>query len=138
MGIFSRLKGNKEKVKEADKPQNEAAEEKVNEADGLVLQPQKTAHKRLDVIPVMPRISEKAAVLSSSGKYVFNVPIDANKAEVKKSIESLYGVKVTDVNMLRGIGKVVRRGRVAGRRNRWKKAVVTLKAGDKLDLFVGV
>ncbi|MDQ7814519.1 MAG: 50S ribosomal protein L23 [Patescibacteria group bacterium] len=138
MGIFSRLKGNKDKVKEADKAQNEAAVETVNEAEGLVLQPQKTAHKRLDVIPVLPRISEKAAVLSSSGKYVFNVPMDANKAEVKKSVESLYGVKVTDVNMLRGIGKIVRRGRVEGRRNRWKKAVVTLKVGDKIDLFVGV
>ena len=107
-------------------------------AEGLVLQPHKIARKRLDVIMITPRISEKAAVLSSKGKFVFDVPVTANKIEIRKAVEALYGVKVEDVNTARGIGKMVRRGRIQGQRNNWKKAMVTLKKGQKLDLFVGV
>ncbi|MBI5654405.1 50S ribosomal protein L23 [Candidatus Uhrbacteria bacterium] len=140
MGIFNRIKkiGHTADAKDGGK---DAAENKADvtvENEGLVLQPQKTARKRVDVVAVAPRISEKSAVLTSSGKYVFDVPVTANKVEVRKAIEALYGVKVQDVNTVRGIGKAVSRGRIAGRRNRWKKAIVTLKKGQKIDLFVGV
>lgn len=87
---------------------------------------------------MLPRVSEKAAQLAGTGRYVFNVPVSTGKVEIAQAIEARYGVKVTSVNTLRGIGKTVRRGRVEGRRNAWKKAVVTLKAGQKLDLFAGV
>jgi large subunit ribosomal protein L23 len=138
MGIFNRLKklrqpeGSKEP--EGDKQIENAAEQTA----GPVLQPQKTSRKRLDIVAIAPRISEKAAVLASAGKYVFDVPVTANKSEIRKAVEALYGVKVAEVNTLRGIGKRVRRGRIAGRRNRWKKAVVLLHKGQKIDLFVGV
>ena len=138
MGIFTRLKKTTPAPAEG---KDQAAKDKTAEAqapEGLVLQPHKTARKRLDVITVTPRISEKAAVLSSAGKYVFDVPVTANKIEIRKAVETLYGVKVEQVNTARGIGKTVRRGRIAGRRNRWKKAMVTLKKGQKIDLFVGV
>lgn len=140
MGIFNRIKkiGQSADAKDEGKENVGQAADTSAEKEGLVLQPQKTARKRLDVVAITPRISEKAAVMSSSGKYVFDVPVTANKVEVRKAVEALYGVKVEDVNTVRNIGKAVQRGRIAGRRNRWKKAVVTLKKGQKIDLFVGV
>ena len=139
MGIFNRIKKTSGQAADAKDEKDKKVEAPAETAsEGLVLQPQKTARKRLDVVAVTPRISEKAAVLSSSGKYVFDVPVTANKVEIRKAVEALYGVKVQDVNTARGIGKAVQRGRIAGRRNRWKKAIVTLKKGQKIDLFVGV
>lgn len=85
-----------------------------------------------------PRVSEKAALLASKGTYVFNVPLSANKVEIRKAIESLYKVNVDSVRSVRGIGKFVSRGRVRGQRSNWKKALVTLKKGQKLDLHEGV
>lgn len=139
MGIFNRTR----KSRTADEAKPEQTEQKTvaaetEEAAGVVLQPQKTLRKRTDVILITPRISEKSAVMSSAGKYVFDVPVTANKIEVRKAVEALYGVKVKSVNTLRGIGKEVHRGRIAGRRNRWKKALVELQKGQKIDLFVGV
>jgi large subunit ribosomal protein L23 len=135
MGIFNRMKN----VRPHDDAKPEGAEQApAEEVVGVALQPQKTSRKRADVILITPRISEKAAVLSSAGKYVFDVPVTANKIEIRKAVEALYGVKVKDVNTLRGIGKNVRRGRITGRRNRWKKALVELQKGQKIDLFVGV
>lgn len=85
-----------------------------------------------------PRVTEKAAVSASKGSYVFNVPTSANKIEIRKAVEAMYKVKVTDVRTIRGQGKIVRRGRVAGRRNAWKKAIVSLKKGQTIDLYKGV
>jgi len=139
MGIFNRTK----KSRPADEAKPEQTEQKTvaaetEEAAGVVLQPQKTSRKRIDVVAITPRISEKSAVLSTAGRYVFDVPVTANKVEIRKAVEALYGVKVKSVNTLRGIGKEVRRGRIVGRRNRWKKALVELQKGQKIDLFVGV
>ena len=86
----------------------------------------------------MPHVSEKAAKHSSNGTYVFNVPISSNKIEIRKAVEALYGVNVVAVRMIRGIGKPVSRGKIIGRRNRWKKALVTVKSGQKIDLHEGV
>ncbi|MCI0479759.1 50S ribosomal protein L23 [Candidatus Uhrbacteria bacterium] len=72
------------------------------------------------------------------GTYVFDVPVDANKVEIRKAVEALYKVSVTSVRTIRGIGKILRRGRIGGRRAAWKKAVVTLKEGQTIDLYEGV
>lgn len=137
MGIFNRTK--KSRPADEAKPETEKQVAAVpEEQGGVVLQPQKTSRKRADVVLITPRISEKAAVLATAGKYVFDVPVTANKVEIRKAVEALYGVKVASVNTLRGIGKQVRRGRITGRRNRWKKALVALRKGQKIDLFVGV
>ncbi len=86
-----------------------------------------------------PRISEKAAVLASSkNTYVFDVPVAANKVEIRKAVERLYTVKVESVRTIRGIGKFVSRGRIRGQRPNWKKALVTLKEGNKIDVYAGV
>ncbi|MBI2607791.1 MAG: 50S ribosomal protein L23 [Candidatus Doudnabacteria bacterium] len=88
----------------------------------------KSAHRILDSY----HLSEKSNLLSSSGRYVFKVSINANKIEVRKAVEAVYGVHVVSVNMVVVAGKQRRTGRVSGRTQDWKKAVVTLKAGEKI------
>ncbi len=84
-----------------------------------------------------PRVSEKAAISASKNVYVFEVPLSAEKIEIAKAVEKLYGVKVLAVNTARGIGKVLA-GRRKGSRSDWKKAYVRVKPGQKIDLYEGV
>lgn len=85
-----------------------------------------------------PLISEKGTALAeSANQFLFKVRPEANKIEVKRAVETLFKVKVLDVRMARYLGKVRRIGRSMGRRSDWKKAYVTLKAGDKIDFFGG-
>lgn len=82
------------------------------------------------------QLTEKAAVLSEKqNKYFFEVTPSATKGAVKRAVEDLYKVGVTDVNTMRYLGKSRReRTPQAGKRSDWKRAVVTLKSGDKIDL----
>jgi len=89
-------------------------------------------------ILLQPMITEKATNLGGQNKYVFMVEINANKIEVAKAIEDVYGVKPTDVNIVKMKGKVVRRGRVSGRRKDFKKAIVTLAKGQTIKVYEGV
>lgn len=134
MGIFSRkttdVADASSKMKKAKAPKAEVKAEKVGAVGAKI--------DRSSFVLLSPRVSEKAAMLGAKGTYVFNVPVTAEKIEIRKAVESLYGVSVERVNTVRGIGKVVRRGRIEGRRNNWKKALVTLKAGQTLDLYKGV
>jgi large subunit ribosomal protein L23 len=134
MGIFDRIK--KPKAAKATKDETTAKKQSVALKDH-VLAP-KVQGGSSSTLLVAPRVSEKAAILASKGTYVFNVPLSANKVEVRKAVEALYKVHVNDVRMVRGKGKATLRGRIAGRRNDWKKALVTLKDGEKLDLYQGV
>ncbi len=87
---------------------------------------------------VKPLITEKATHLASENKYVFVVSIKANKIEVAKAIQAVYGVKPTDVNIVNMKGKRVARGKVRGQRKDWKKAVVTLAKGETIKIYEGV
>ncbi|MCC8159870.1 MAG: 50S ribosomal protein L23 [Oscillospiraceae bacterium] len=84
-----------------------------------------------------PIISERsmATVLDREGneikKYTFEVPKTANKIEIKKAVEEVFGVKVAKVNTMNVLGKVKRMGRYEGRRASWKKAIVTLTDDSK-------
>jgi large subunit ribosomal protein L23 len=69
---------------------------------------------------------------------LFEVSIDANKIEIKNAIEALFSVKVVDVHTQIMRGKDRRIGRFQGRRPNWKKAIVTLAAGNKIEFFEGV
>ena len=83
-----------------------------------------------------PVITEKASDDSATrNAYHFRVPLDANKVEIRQAIESLFEVKVLSVNSLNVRGKTRRRGWVAGKRPDWKKAMVTLKEGDTIDVI---
>lgn len=77
-------------------------------------------------------LSEKTNALSSAGRYVFVVQKGANKIEIKKAVESVYDVHVTSVNVLNTKGKNRTYGKTSGRTSDWKKAIVTLRAGEKI------
>ena len=64
-------------------------------------------------------------------KYTFKVPVTANKVEIKKAVEEVFGVKVAKVNTIKILGKVNKMGRYEGRRASFKKAIVTLTADSK-------
>ena len=90
---------------------------------------------------IRPVVSEKATVLGDQGKYVFEVAPGANKIQIKQAVEQAFAnkkVQVAAVNIMRVVGKTRRRGRSIGMTRSWKKAVVTLKPGQRLDLFEGV
>jgi len=81
-----------------------------------------------------PHVSEKATLLADGkSQFVFKVAIDATKLEVKKAVETLFDVKVADVNTLKVKGKTKRTARGLGRRNDWKKAYVALQPGQDID-----
>jgi len=88
-----------------------------------------------------PVVSEKSTVLGDQGKYVFEVAPTANKIQIKQAIEAAFAnkkVQVSAVNILHVAGKVRRRGRSVGHTRSWKKAVVTLRGDQRLDLFEGM
>ena len=82
-----------------------------------------------------PVITEKGTLLAESGKYVFEVADNASKAYVKEAVEAAFGVGVTTVNVMNVKGKVKRYGRQPKARRSWRKAIVTLREGDKIDMF---
>ena len=89
-----------------------------------------------DVI-IAPVISEKSYGLLDENKYTFLVRPDANKTEIKQAVEAIFGVKVTSVNTLNRQGKTTRTMRGFGKRNDTKRAIVSVAAGDRIDLFSG-
>ncbi|MBI5071746.1 50S ribosomal protein L23 [Candidatus Falkowbacteria bacterium] len=93
--------------------------------------------KTLGVL-VRPMITEKSSFLSPYGQYVFEVASRTNKIEIAKAIERAYGVKPTSVNIVRVRGKKVRSGKTLGATKNWKKAIITLKPGDKIEVYEGV
>jgi len=85
-----------------------------------------------------PLITEKNTLLQVQGKYAFEVAAGANKQQVKQAVEKAFKVNVTAVNMVRVPSKQRRIGRQQVLTSPWKKAIVTLKPGDKIELFEGV
>src|SRR5581483_4400361 len=88
---------------------------------------------KIPSVLIQPRISEKAGRQSLMNKYVFLVRNDANKVSVKKAIETFYKVHVTQVNIVRNQGKTKNFGNRTGKTSDFKKAIVTLKKGDKIE-----
>jgi len=96
-----------------------------------------TRQQMLDIVR-SPVITEKATNVSEHNQVVFRVPLTATKREVKAAVEGLFKVKVTAVNTIRVQGKLKRfRGR-PGRRSDYKKAVVTLGEGQRVDVTTGI
>jgi large subunit ribosomal protein L23 len=86
-----------------------------------------------------PLITEKSNILRGiSNSVLFAVDSRANKKEIREAVEKHFKVKVVDVRTMNVAGKTKRRGRTVGLRPGWKKAVVTLKEGDKIEFFEGV
>jgi len=91
-----------------------------------------------DII-LKPIITEKSMDILQEGKYTFKVAKDANKSEIKKAVEKLFGVEVAKVNTINVNGKEKHLGRYVGRTASWKKAIVTLTSDSKtIEFFEGM
>lgn len=85
-----------------------------------------------------PLITEKSMSMAGLGKYVFEVAIDANKLEIAYAVKQIFSVEVRHVNTLRVKGKRKRMGRFPeGKTAEWKKAYVTLRPGQRIEIFEG-
>lgn len=93
--------------------------------------------KPQDVL-IRPVVSEKSLGLMEENKYTFIVDNNANKIEIKKAVEELFKVKVLKVRTLKVPGKNRRMGRYEGKTPERKKAIVTLRPGDKIEVFEGM
>ncbi|MBI4812498.1 50S ribosomal protein L23 [Candidatus Falkowbacteria bacterium] len=87
---------------------------------------------------IKPLITERASVLGALNKYVFEVAKGANKIEIAKAVNEVYGIQPVSVNIIRIKGKEVKHGRMSGRRKDWKKAIITLPAGESIKVYEGV
>lgn len=86
-----------------------------------------------------PIVTEKTNGLrDSTNQYVFEVNPDSNKVEIRRAVEEIFGVRVTDVRTVNVRGKVKRFRRHLGKRPNWKKAIVTLSGDDVIDVFEGI
>ncbi len=84
---------------------------------------------------IKPIVTEKSSGLMAENKYTFKVDKAANKIEIKHAVEKAFKVDVTDVKTMNMPGKLKRQGKTSGMTPEWKKAVVTLKDGQRLPLF---
>jgi large subunit ribosomal protein L23 len=143
--IFKRKKI--EEKKEVPKKKEEVKEKKVQEKkeaikkeapkkEEKILKAKKTALPRIAwrVIKT-PHVTEKATLSEEDHQYVFKVFPNANKTEVKKAIEEIYGVKVEKVRIINVPGKKRRRGRIEGWKKGYKKAIVKIKEGQKIEIL---
>ena len=89
-------------------------------------------------IIIKPVVTEKSVDLMQENKYCFKVAKDANKIEIKNAIEEIFKVSVVNVNTVNVHGKMKRMGRHQGRTTSWKKAIVTLREGDSIEVFKGL
>lgn len=93
-------------------------------------------------ILIQPLLTEKMTALTSARQFAFKVNSEANKIEIQKAVEKKFNVNVLSVRTVNVKGKtksqMTRRGRVAGKRSDWKKAIVTLKEGQTIDFLANV
>lgn len=87
---------------------------------------------------IRPLITEKTNAGMQENKYTFIVPLTANKVEIRQAVESVFKVKVLDVNTVRVLGKVKRMGKHSGKRPDVKKAIVKVSPGQRIEFFEGV
>ena len=85
---------------------------------------------QLHDVLIRPVITEKSTMLMEEGKYTFRVPLTANKVQIRQEVEKVATIRV--------LGKTKRMGRTQGKRSDYKKAIVTLKAGESIEFFEGV
>eukprot|EP00825_Cyclidium_porcatum_P042719 TRINITY_DN5906_c0_g1_i1.p1 TRINITY_DN5906_c0_g1~~TRINITY_DN5906_c0_g1_i1.p1 ORF type:complete len:458 (+),score=19.85 TRINITY_DN5906_c0_g1_i1:74-1447(+) len=93
--------------------------------------------KANDVL-IRPLITEKTTGMMQENKYTFIVPLTVNKVQVRQAVEQVFKVKVLSVNTIRVMGKVKRMGKNSGKRSDFKKAIVKLAPGERIEFFEGV
>lgn len=150
MSIFSRWSRRKESLKKREEQRQQSKgkpeEEKIKAPNAPAVveaSSESTAVKskkpsRAHYLLLKPLVTEKSSYLQGEGVYCFAVHPQANKTEIKKAIEAVFGVTVIKVRIINYQGKEVRYGRVRGRRKNWKKAFITLKSGQKIEIHKNV
>ena len=136
--IFRRKKSVPKK-KEVEKP----AEKPVKKPKALPASEKKVSKKEKTTVGTgmayhilkTPHVTEKATDLAKKNQYVFKVYSRANKTEIKKAIEDLYGVKVLSVNIIKVPRKQRKLGKISGWRKGYKKAIVKIKEGQKIEVL---
>ncbi|PIR96448.1 MAG: 50S ribosomal protein L23 [Candidatus Doudnabacteria bacterium CG10_big_fil_rev_8_21_14_0_10_42_18] len=131
MGIFSKTKQKKEKETETVETAvvSKTPVSEFNGSDGAEV-------KLFSGVLVQPRVSEKAGQLAKLNKYVFLVEFGANKISVKKAVEKTYKVKVIRINVINMRSRERMFGRIKGKTSGFRKAIVTLKQGDRIEGIV--
>jgi len=122
----------------APKPVEKKTEEKKEAPAAVKIEPQKMKKKTPGMafgVLRHPHITEKATFLGQTGRYVFKIRDRANKNEVRKTIEDMYGVDVAAVKVINVPAKKRRRGRKIGWIGSYKKAIVEVKKGQKIDIL---
>ena len=147
MAIFDIFKKKKKKEKKIKKEKPKKKEEKIRQAaEGekiikkkvekkVVEKPLKKEVKIAPLVLRSPHIAEKSTRLIEIDKYVFKVYQRANKTEIKKAIEEIYGVNVLKVNIIKIPRKKRRLGKTQGWRKGYKKAIVKIKKGQKIEIL---
>ena len=86
-----------------------------------------------------PLITEKTSIQKElNNQLTFEVDRRANRIEIKRAIETIFNVRVSEVKTIQVRGKIKQRGRIIGKRRDWKKAIVKLMPGERIDFFEGV
>ncbi len=125
----------KVKVDKEEAKKEKAVKKEKKEKPKSALSKPKKEYKEAYRILISPHISEKGTILSERGEYLFKVSNDANKIEIKKAVEGLYGVNVKSVNIINIPRRRRRMGRIIGWKKGYKKAIVKLEEGQKIELF---
>lgn len=128
MSIFDKFKRSKENKKSDEPNVLDMVKDDVAKTPVVLKENTGTAHRILR----RHHLSEKTNSFAAIGRYVFKVAKTANKIEVKKAVESVYDVHVAGVNIINVSGKKRRQGKSVGRTQDWKKAIVTLKNGERI------
>ena len=90
-------------------------------------------------VVISPLVTEKGTIAGEkSNQVVFRIQPDASKAQIRDVIQDLFKVTVVKIRTANFLGKQRRRGRTLGRRPNWKKAYITLKEGDRIEIFEGL
>ena len=135
-----------EKVKEGSEPKVKAAKKKKSESEKTKkADDQSSKNEKNKVVPtvtgdaykvlVRPIVTEKSSKMAKDGKYVFAVSMESNKIGIKQAVKAVYGVDPVSVQVMRILGKPVKNRYGYGRRKHWRKAIVTLKSGQSIDVF---
>lgn len=137
LNIFKK-KSEKGKEKPLVAQKQEEKKEKVQkekETEPVFKKQRKAVPEEAYRILKTPHIAEKASILSEKNQYVFNVYTGANKTEIRKAVEDVYGVDVEFVNIIKVPAKRRRRGKQVGLKKGYKKAVVKVKDGQKIEIM---
>lgn len=135
LDIFKKKEKPKKEIVKAKAPV--AKKKEVEPKKEIKLKKEKVQAKAYRVL-IKPLITEKSTDLAAQGKYVFKVALDATKQEIKRAIKEVYRVRPIAVHTIKVLGKQRRYRVTKGRTPTWKKAIVTLRPGEKIEIVEGV